>query len=106
MTHESEATAERRDSATPGNDVHTQIRIVGLGGSLAAPSASLTALKVALEGAASAGADTQQIWRENVNKNGTLLGRRVDLVCCGDQTVSSLISTIAFLMFEKVEKFD
>jgi len=59
MTHESEATAERRDSATPGNDVHTQIRIVGLGGSLAAPSASLTALKVALEGAASAGADTQ-----------------------------------------------
>ena len=49
---------------------------------------------------------THQICRENVNKNSTLLGRRVDLVCCGDQTVSSLISTIAFLMFEKVEKFD
>jgi FMN reductase len=35
------------------------VRIVGIGGSLAASSASLTALRVALEGAAQAGADTQ-----------------------------------------------
>lgn len=59
MTHENEAMAERGDYATPENAAHAQIRIVGLGGSLAAPSASLTALKVALEGAAAAGADTQ-----------------------------------------------
>ncbi|OLE97376.1 MAG: hypothetical protein AUG75_09065 [Cyanobacteria bacterium 13_1_20CM_4_61_6] len=35
-----------------------QIKVVGLGGSLAAPSSSLAALKVALEGAAEAGAET------------------------------------------------
>ncbi|HWW82767.1 MAG TPA: ABC transporter substrate-binding protein [Vicinamibacterales bacterium] len=37
---------------------------------------------------------THQIWRENVNKNGTLLGRRVDLVCCGDQTTPSLVADL------------
>ena len=35
------------------------MRIVGMGGSLAAPSASLTALKTALDGAASAGVETR-----------------------------------------------
>ncbi|MER3423162.1 MAG: hypothetical protein C4293_07970 [Nitrospiraceae bacterium] len=35
------------------------IKIVGLGGSLRAPSSSLAALKIALEGAAEAGAHTQ-----------------------------------------------
>ena len=38
---------------------HPRIRIVGIGGSLAATSASLAALKVALEGAATGGAATQ-----------------------------------------------
>ena len=38
---------------------HPRIRIVGMGGSLAATSASLAALKVALEGAAASGADTE-----------------------------------------------
>lgn len=33
-----------------------------------------------------------QIWRENGNKNGTLLGRRVDLVCLDDQTNPTLVA--------------
>lgn len=35
-----------------------------------------------------------QIWQENGNKNGTLLGRRVDLVCGGDQTTPSLVADL------------
>jgi FMN reductase len=46
-------------SATPEPKGHPRIRVVGMGGSLAAASASLAALGVALEGAAAAGADTQ-----------------------------------------------
>jgi FMN reductase len=38
------------------------VRVVGLGGSLRTESTSLTALKVALEGAAASGADTKLIW--------------------------------------------
>src|SRR6185312_10297887 len=45
-----------------GDGVVRPVRVVGLGGSLRAASASLTALKVALEGAAAAGAETQLIW--------------------------------------------
>lgn len=37
----------------------TEIKVAGLGGSLAAPSSSLAALKVALEGAREAGAQTE-----------------------------------------------
>jgi FMN reductase len=51
--------ADRGVSAKPEPITHPRIRVVGLGGSLAAASASLTALKVALEGAAAEGADTQ-----------------------------------------------
>lgn len=36
-----------------------EIKVVGLGGSLAAPSSSLAALRIALEGAAEAGAQTE-----------------------------------------------
>lgn len=36
-----------------------QIKVVGLGGSLAVPSSSLAALKIAMDGAAEAGAQTQ-----------------------------------------------
>lgn len=36
-----------------------EIKVVGLGGSLAAPSSSLAALKIALDGAAEAGAQTE-----------------------------------------------
>jgi FMN reductase len=40
---------------------HPGIRVVGPGGSLAAPSASLAALALALEGAAAAGAETEML---------------------------------------------
>ena len=46
-------------SATPEPKRPPTIRVVGVGGSLAATSASLVALKVSLEGAAAEGADTQ-----------------------------------------------
>ena len=46
-------------TATPEPGRHPRIRVVGIGGSLAAASASLTALKVALDGAAAAGASTE-----------------------------------------------
>jgi FMN reductase len=46
-------------SAKPERAGHPRIRVVGIGGSLASPSASLTALRIALEGAAEAGADTE-----------------------------------------------
>lgn len=59
MTHEGDATGDQGPSATPEHATPPRIRIVGVGGSLAATSASLTALKVALEGAAAAGADTE-----------------------------------------------
>jgi FMN reductase len=59
MTYEGDATSDQGASAMPEHAAHPRIRIVGVGGSLAATSASLTALKVALEGAAAAGADTQ-----------------------------------------------
>jgi branched-chain amino acid transport system substrate-binding protein len=35
-----------------------------------------------------------QIWRENVNKNGKLLGRRVELVCLDDQTNPNLVADL------------
>lgn len=59
MTHEGDATFGPEAVAAPGPVSHPRIRVVGVGGSLAAPSASLAALKVALEGAAGAGADTE-----------------------------------------------
>jgi len=57
--HEGGATIGPETSTTSERVTHPQIRVVGLGGSLAATSASLAALKVALEGAAAAGADTE-----------------------------------------------
>jgi branched-chain amino acid transport system substrate-binding protein len=33
-----------------------------------------------------------QIWQENVNGNGKLLGRPVELVCLDDQTMTNLSS--------------
>src|ERR1700736_5456202 len=35
-----------------------------------------------------------EIWRENVNKNGGLLGRPVELVCLDDQTNPNLVADI------------
>ncbi len=58
MAPDGGATADRGASATPEQITHPRIRVAGIGGSVAAASASLTALKVALEGAAAAGADT------------------------------------------------
>lgn len=57
MTHEGDATVG--PEAAPEPAARPPVRVVGLGGSLAATSASLAALKVALDGAAAAGADTR-----------------------------------------------
>lgn len=57
MTHG--GAASRQGSSAPGNSSHPRIQVVGLGGSLAAHSTSRTALRVAIEGAAAAGADTR-----------------------------------------------
>jgi FMN reductase len=43
------------------------VRVVGLGGSLRAESTSRTALRVALDGAASSGADTELIWLRDLD---------------------------------------
>ena len=59
MIHEGDTTRGPDASGTPEPRRHGRIRVVGMGGSLAPVSASLVALKVALEGAATAGADTQ-----------------------------------------------
>jgi FMN reductase len=59
MTHERSAAVDLRASAKREPVTPTRIRVVGVGGSLAAPSASLAALRVALEGAATAEADVE-----------------------------------------------
>ena len=59
MGHTGDATAEHGASPERERAAHPPIRIVGLGGSLATTSASLAALKVALEGAAATGAEIQ-----------------------------------------------
>jgi FMN reductase len=65
--HDGETTINPGASATPEPHGHPRVRVVGLGGSLAAPSASLVALRVALEGAAAAGADTQLLDLHTLN---------------------------------------
>jgi FMN reductase len=59
MTHGGETRVDPEAPATQEHVTRPRIRIVGMGGSLAGTSASLAALKVALDGAAAAGADTQ-----------------------------------------------
>src|ERR1700719_382667 len=46
-----------------------------------------------------------QIWQENVNKNGKLLGRPVELVCLDDQTNPNLVADIYKRLID-VEKVD
>jgi branched-chain amino acid transport system substrate-binding protein len=46
-----------------------------------------------------------QIWQENVNKSGGLLGRSVELVCLDDQTNPNLVADIYKRLLE-VEKVD
>src|SRR5580700_35173 len=46
-----------------------------------------------------------QIWQENVNKNGTVLGRRVELVCLDDQTNPNLVTDLYRRLLD-VEKVD
>jgi branched-chain amino acid transport system substrate-binding protein len=46
-----------------------------------------------------------QIWQENVNKNGKLLGRPVELVCLDDQTNPNLVSDLYHRLLD-VEKVD
>jgi branched-chain amino acid transport system substrate-binding protein len=46
-----------------------------------------------------------EIWQENVNKNGGLLGRRVELVCLDDQTNPNLVADIYNRLLD-VEKVD
>src|ERR1700676_2287979 len=46
-----------------------------------------------------------EIWRENVNKNGGLLGRPVELVCLDDQTNPNLVADIYKRLID-VEKVD
>jgi branched-chain amino acid transport system substrate-binding protein len=46
-----------------------------------------------------------QIWQENVNKNGTLLGRPVELVCLDDQTNPNLVADLYRRLLD-VEKVD
>ncbi|HWW82316.1 MAG TPA: amino acid ABC transporter substrate-binding protein [Vicinamibacterales bacterium] len=46
-----------------------------------------------------------QIWRENVNKNGRLLGRPVELVCFDDQTNPNLVADLYRRLLD-VEKVD
>ena len=48
---------------------------------------------------------THEIWRENVNKNGGLLGRPVELVCLDDQTNPNLVADIYKRLLD-VEKVD
>jgi branched-chain amino acid transport system substrate-binding protein len=47
----------------------------------------------------------QQIWQENVNTNGKLLGRPVELVCLDDQTNPKLVADIYQRLLD-VEKVD
>ena len=46
-----------------------------------------------------------QIWQENVNKNGKLLGRPVELVCFDDQTNPNLVADLYRRLLD-VEKVD
>jgi branched-chain amino acid transport system substrate-binding protein len=46
-----------------------------------------------------------QIWQENVNKNGKLLGRSVELVCLDDQTNPNLVADLYRRLLD-VEKVD
>ena len=46
-----------------------------------------------------------QIWQENVNANGTLLGRPVEFVCLDDQTNPKLVANIYQRLLD-VEKVD
>jgi branched-chain amino acid transport system substrate-binding protein len=46
-----------------------------------------------------------QIWQENVNKNGGLLGRAVVLVCLDDQTNPNLVADLYQRLLD-VEKVD
>jgi len=46
-----------------------------------------------------------QIWQENVNKNGKLLGRPVELVCLDDQTNPNLVADLYHRLLD-VEKVD
>ena len=46
-----------------------------------------------------------QIWQENVNKNGKLLGRPVELVCLDDQTNPNLVADLYQRLLD-VEKVD
>jgi branched-chain amino acid transport system substrate-binding protein len=46
-----------------------------------------------------------QIWQENINKNGKLLGRPVELVCLDDQTNPNLVADIYQRLLD-VEKVD
>jgi branched-chain amino acid transport system substrate-binding protein len=48
---------------------------------------------------------THEIWQENVNKNGGLLGRPVELVCLDDQTNPNLVADIYKRLLD-VEKVD
>jgi branched-chain amino acid transport system substrate-binding protein len=64
---------------------------------------------LSLSGALASNGKTAQlaheIWQENVNKNGGLLGRPVELVCVDDQTNPNLVADIykCLLDVEKVE---
>jgi FMN reductase len=55
-------TFPRQRDQRAGGTMTRPIRVVGLGGSLRAASTSRTALQIALEGAAAAGADVELIW--------------------------------------------
>ena len=46
-----------------------------------------------------------QIWLEEVNRNGNLLGRRVELVCLDDQTNPTLVADLYRRLLD-VEKVD
>jgi len=46
-----------------------------------------------------------QIWQENINQNGKLLGRPVELVCLDDQTNPNLVAGLYQRLFD-VEKVD
>jgi branched-chain amino acid transport system substrate-binding protein len=46
-----------------------------------------------------------QIWQENINQNGRLLGRPVELVCLDDQTNPNLVAGLYQRLFD-VEKVD
>jgi FMN reductase len=66
--------------------VAKEIKVAGLGGSLAVPSSSLAALKIALEGAAAAGAQTELLDIRELNlpmyaPGETTLPRSVERLC-------------------------